>query len=151
MDEVMERTAAPARGEGREYARGIWPAQPRQLAPIRVELRRWLAPLGMTGEAQEDLVLAVSEAAGNSVEHAYLGATASDTVELIFWTEPGAVCVQVLDHGQWRTPRKEPRERGRGILVMRGLMESVQIDYGPGGTRVLLRLAVHDRVLDRVR
>ena len=70
----MERTAAPARGEGREYARGIWPAHPRQLAPIRVELRRWLAPLGMTGEAQEDLVLAVSEAAGNSVEHAYLEA-----------------------------------------------------------------------------
>lgn len=34
---------------------------------------------------------------------------------------------------------------------MRGLMESVHIDYGPGGTRVLLRLAVQDRVLDRVR
>ena len=147
----MERTAAPARGEGREYARGIWPAHPRQLAPIRVELRRWLAPLGMTGEAQEDLVLAVSEAAGNSVEHAYLEPTASGTVELVFWTEPGAVCVEVLDHGEWRTPRKAPRERGRGIRVMRGLMESVHIDYGPGGTSVLLRLAVHDGVLDRAR
>lgn len=147
----MERTAAPARGEGREYARGIWPAHPRQLAPIRVELRRWLAPLGLTGEAQEDLVLAVSEAAGNSVEHAYLDATAGETVELIFWTEPGAVCVEVLDHGRWRTPRKEPRARGRGILVMRGLMESAHIHYGPGGTRVLLRLAVHDAVLDRAR
>jgi serine/threonine-protein kinase RsbW len=62
----------------------------------------------MTGEAQEDLVLAVSEAAGNSIEHGYLEGTASDTVELISWTEPGAVCVEVLDHGQWRTPRKEP-------------------------------------------
>jgi hypothetical protein len=105
----------------------------------------------MTGEAQEDLVLAVSEAAGNSVEHAYLEPTASGTVELVLWTEPGAVCVEVIDHGEWRTQRKELRERGRGILVMRGLMESVHIDYGPGGTRVLLRLAVQDRVRDRVR
>ena len=32
---------------------------------------------------------------------------------------------------------------------MRGLMESVHIDYGPDGTSVLLRLALHDRVLDR--
>jgi anti-sigma regulatory factor (Ser/Thr protein kinase) len=96
----------------------------------------------MTGEAREDMVLAVSEAAGNSVEHAYLGATAGDTVEVVFWTEPAAVCVEVIDHGEWRTPRKEPRQRGRGILVMRGLMESVHIDHGPGGTRVLLRLAV---------
>jgi anti-sigma regulatory factor (Ser/Thr protein kinase) len=74
----------------------------------------------MTAEAQEHMVLAVSEVAGNSVEHAYLEATASDTVELIFWTEPGAVCAEVIDHGVWRTPRKEPRERGRVILVMRG-------------------------------
>jgi anti-sigma regulatory factor (Ser/Thr protein kinase) len=105
----------------------------------------------MTGDAQEDMVVAVSEAAGNSVEHAYVEATASGTVELIFWTEPGAVCVEVIDQGVWRTPQKVPRERGRGILVMRGLMESVHIHYGPRGTRVLLRLAVPDGVLDGVR
>jgi len=28
-------------------------------------------------------------------------------------------------------------------------MESVHIDYGPAGIRALLRLAVHDGVLDR--
>jgi hypothetical protein len=32
---------------------------------------------------------------------------------------------------------------------MRELIESVHIDYGPGGTTVRLRLAVHDGVLDR--
>ena len=60
------------------------------------------------------MVLAVSEAAGNSVEHAYLEATENDTVELIFWTEPGAVCVEILDHGVWRTPRKEPLNAAAG-------------------------------------
>ena len=132
MMERMIKSTAVAR-------RGIWPAHARQLAPIRVELRRWLAPLGMTGEAQEDMVLAVGEAAANSVEHAYPEATEDDTVELIFWTESAAVCVEIVDHGLWQTPPTEPFERGRGIPLMRLLMDSVRIHYGPDGTSVLLR------------
>lgn len=144
---MMESTAAAARREGGEYAFGIWPARPRQLAPIRAELRRWLAPLGMTVEAQEDMVLAMSEAAANSVEHAYPEATEDDTVELIFWTEPGAVCVEIVDHGVWQTPPTEPLGRGRGIPVMRKLMGAVLIQHGPDGTRVLLRRPMHNGVL----
>jgi serine/threonine-protein kinase RsbW len=47
-------------------------------------------------------VLAVSEAVSNSVEHAYTPPTADDTVELTFWTEPHALCVEIVDHGHWR-------------------------------------------------
>jgi serine/threonine-protein kinase RsbW len=135
MMERMIKSTAAAR-------RGIWPAQPRQLAPIRLELRRWLAPLAMTGETQEDMILAANEAAANSVEHAYPDATEDDTVELVFWTEPGAVYVQIIDHGLWRTPPTEPLERGRGILMMRRLADSVLIHHGPDGTNVLLRCAL---------
>jgi serine/threonine-protein kinase RsbW len=142
-DEVIERmiesTAAAAR-RGREgYAFGIWPAQPRQLAPIRLWLRRWLAPLEMSGEAQEDMILAANEAAANSIEHAYPEATEDDTVELIFWTELDAVCIQIIDHGLWQPPPTEPLERGRGIPIMRRLMDSVLIHHGREGTSVLLR------------
>ena len=139
IERMIESTAAAARREGEDYAFGIWPAHPRQLAAIRVELRRWLAPLGMTGEAQDDMVLAVNEAAANSVEHAYPEATGDDTVELIFWTEPDAVCVEIVDHGLWQTPPTEPLERGRGLPLMRRLTDSVLIHYGPDGTSVLLR------------
>ena len=139
IERMIESTAAAARREGEDYAFGIWPAHPRQLAPIRRELRRWLAPLKMTGEAQEDMVLAVSEAAANSVEHAYPEATGDDTVELIFWTEPDGVCVEIVDHGLWQTPPTEHLARGRGIPLMRLLMDSVLIHYGPDGTSVLLR------------
>jgi serine/threonine-protein kinase RsbW len=139
IERMIESAAAAARREGEDYAFGIWPAQPRQLAPIRVELRRWLAPLGMTGEAQENMVLAVGEAAANSVEHAYPEASEDDTVELIFWTEPDAVCIEIVDHGLWQTPPTEPLERGRGIPIMRRLMDSVLIQHGPDGTSVLLR------------
>jgi serine/threonine-protein kinase RsbW len=132
MMERMIKSTAVAR-------RGIWPAHPRQLAPIRLELRRWLAPLEMTGEAQEDIVLAANEAAANSVEHAYPEATEDDTVELTFWTGPDAVYIQIIDHGLWQTPPTEPIERGRGIPMMHRLAESVLIRHGPDGTNVLLR------------
>jgi anti-sigma regulatory factor (Ser/Thr protein kinase) len=139
IERMIESTAAAARREGEDYAFGIWPAQPRQLAPIRAELRRWLAPLKMTGEAQEDMILAVGEAAANSVEHAYSEVTEDGTVKLIFWTEPDAVCIEIIDHGLWQTPPAEPLQRGRGIPIMRRLMDSVLIHHGPDGTSVLLR------------
>ena len=142
MERMIESTAAAARREGGGYAFGIWPAHPRQLAPMRGELRRWLAPLAMTGETQEDMILAANEAAANSVEHAYPDATEDDTVELVFWTEPDAVYVQIIDHGLWQTPPTEPLERGRGIPVMRLLMDSVLIHHGPDGTTVFLRCSL---------
>ena len=131
MERVIRSTA--------EARRGIWLAHPRQLAPMRLELRRWLAPLAMTGETQEDMILAANEAAANSVEHAYPDATEDDTVELVFWTEPDAVYVQIIDHGLWQTPPTEPLDRGRGIPMMHRLTDSVLIHHGPDGTNVLLR------------
>ena len=85
-----EPTAVFGRGEPAEFVHQVWPAHSRELAPMRAEVRRWLAPLALTGDAEDDLVLAVSEAAANCVEHAYIPATADDTVELTFWTEPQA-------------------------------------------------------------
>ena len=106
---------------------------------MRAEVRRWLAPLALTGDAEDDMVLAVSEAATNCVEHAYIPATADDTVELTFWTEPQAVCVEVVDHGVWQAPSDQPTGRGRGIQLMQRLMALVLIHYDTRGTRVLLR------------
>jgi serine/threonine-protein kinase RsbW len=63
-------------------------------------------------------VLAVNEAVSNSVEHAYRPATPDGTVELTFWTESGAVCIEVVDHGEWRIPSDQPTGRGRQITFM---------------------------------
>ncbi len=87
------------RRESTEFAHGVWPAHPRQLAPMRAAVRRWLSALSLPEDAENDLVFAVGEAATNSVEHAYRPARAGDTVELTFWTEPQGVCVEVVDHG----------------------------------------------------
>jgi anti-sigma regulatory factor (Ser/Thr protein kinase) len=103
-----------------------------------------LTPFALTGDAEDDLVLAVSEAASNSIEHAYTPPTTDDTVELAFWTESRALCVEVVDHGLWRTPPVQPTGRGRGIEIMQRLIASVLIHHDNHGTRVLLRHSLPD-------
>lgn len=129
---------ADGRGESMEFARGVWPAHPRELAPIRAAVYRWLAPLSLPEDAEDDLVFAVGEAATNSIEHAYRPSGAGDTVELTFWTEPQTVCFEVVDHGMWKIPTGEPTGRGRGIEMMQRLMTFVLIQHDDRGTRVLL-------------
>lgn len=132
-----------------EFVHRVWPAHPRWLGAIRAEARRWLTPLALPDDAEQDIVLAVSEAASNAVEHAYTPAAADDTVELTFWIESQALSIEIIDHGRWRPPSYRPEERGRGLLIMQNLIESVLIHYDPHGTRVLLRQPLPAETLGR--
>jgi anti-sigma regulatory factor (Ser/Thr protein kinase) len=131
--------AAIGRVEPSVFVRRIWPAHPRELALMRAEVRRWLVPLALAGDVEGDVVLAVSEAASNSVEHAYIPATAHDTVDVTFWTEPHALYIEIVDHGVWQTPSDQPTGCGRGIGIMQRLMAFVLIRHDTRGTRVLPR------------
>ena len=97
----------------------------------------------MLPDAEADLVLAVSEAASNVIDHAYrTGDETGDdraVVEVFFWTEPGAVLLEVVDHGRWRPPGPHAAGRGRGIAIMQRLVDAVLIHHDTRGTRVLLR------------
>jgi serine/threonine-protein kinase RsbW len=139
-----EPTPVAAQGEPSEFMHRSWHAHPGQLSPLRAEVRRWLVPWALTGDDEDDLVLAVSEAASNSVEHAYKAATADDTVELTFWTEPHAICVEIVDHGHWRPPSDGPTGRGRGIEIMQRLVGFVLIHHDNRGTRVHFRHPLPD-------
>ena len=121
-----------------EFVHRSWPADPEQLVLIRRELSRWLAPLSLTENETADVVLAVDEAAANAVRHAY-GPDESGVVELTLWTEPGTLCIEVVDHGSWRPPAPQERTGGRGIPLMSHMAESVLIHFDERGSRVLLR------------
>jgi len=136
---VGEPIPVAAQGESSEFVHRSWPAHPGQLAPLRVEVRRWLASFVLSRDAEDDLVLAVSEAASNSVEHAYAPPTADGSVEVTFWTESDAICLEIVDHGRWRTPSDEPTARGRGIAIMQRLVAFVLIRHDSRGTRVHFR------------
>ena len=54
-----------------EFLRLTVPAQAAGLAPLRRQLRRCLAPLPISAHRKDELLLAVSEATANCVDHAY--------------------------------------------------------------------------------
>jgi serine/threonine-protein kinase RsbW len=130
-----------------EFVHRSWPADPAQLSVIRRELAGWLGPLNLTEDETAAVVLAVDEAAANAVRHAY-GPGESGAVELTLWTEPGTLCVEIVDHGSWRPPDAEPVEGGRGIGLMSTMADAVLIHFDRRGSRVLLRHHVPDRAVD---
>ncbi|HWH13843.1 MAG TPA: SpoIIE family protein phosphatase, partial [Miltoncostaeaceae bacterium] len=117
------------------------PAEPAVLTRIRRDARLWLRAAGATDEVVRDVLLAVGEAAANAVEHAYAGGEGTVRVELR-QERPGEVIAEVADRGTWRPPAAEPGDRGHGIGLMHQVMDAVDLDAGPDGTRVTLRLAL---------
>jgi PAS domain S-box-containing protein len=111
-----------------------FPTTPEALASMRAVLRRWLRYVG--GDEQEiaEIVTACGEAATNAIEHA--GSGGGSPFEISGHLEDGAVQLTVRDYGTWRAPR--PDDQGRGLSLMRALMDSVQVTPTPEGTTVRL-------------
>jgi len=91
-------------------------------------------------------VLAVNEAAANAIEHGYR--SGNGIVELTGEAQDGHLEVTITDHGSWKDGDPDPA-RGRGLDLMRTLMDDVEIRAGTVGTTVVLRQAPDDD--DRAR
>jgi serine/threonine-protein kinase RsbW len=117
-----------------------FPASPGEVRKMRHALSGWLVALGLDPEQTHDVLLAVSEAAANSVEHGY-DFDAAGNVRLEAWTNDGSVHVAVHDAGAWRAPL-ERAERGRGRAIMQALMRDVSFETENGGTVVRMRLPI---------
>jgi GAF domain-containing protein/anti-sigma regulatory factor (Ser/Thr protein kinase) len=116
------------------------PAEPPVLAKLRRTLRQWLEELGADEIEIYDVLVAVTEAAANAVEHAYGPVDATFDVEAEAVGE-GEVSVVIRDQGRWRPPRGH--NRGRGTLLMQELMDEFEVTTGEAGTvvRMTRRLA----------
>ena len=116
-------------------------AVPSALPGVRRRLGEWLAGLGMGEQDRVGVMVAVGEACANAVEHAYrdtepgpLAVTADVDVD-------GVLTVTVQDRGAWRPPDRDPGDRGRGLLIMRQLVDTVVLQEERGTTLTLsLRL-----------
>jgi anti-sigma regulatory factor (Ser/Thr protein kinase) len=85
------------------------------------------------------MALAAHEAAANVVEHAY-PRRAGDVI-VRARRDDGELLVVVHDEGNWRSPSRTD-QRGRGLTVMRSLVDEVVIVPSPSGTTVMLRRLV---------
>ena len=113
---------------------------PEQLSAMRRRLRDWLSAGGVTGSGAAELVIAVGEACANSIEHAY-GFSPERFVAIEGRMGDGVVEMVVSDDGRWKDGASD-RDRGRGIGIMRALMDEVVVERGPEGTVVRLRKRV---------
>jgi serine/threonine-protein kinase RsbW len=118
-----------------------FPSIPEELRQVRQRLRDWLTIRSYPEHEAEALVLAVNEAAANAIEHGYR--SGNGIVELTGEAQDGHLEVTITDHGSWKDGDPDPA-RGRGLDLMRTLMDDVEIRAGTVGTTVVLRQTPDD-------
>ncbi|HEX8082876.1 MAG TPA: SpoIIE family protein phosphatase [Solirubrobacteraceae bacterium] len=112
--------------------------EPAALTSFRQALRRWLSEVGAAEQEIQDITMACNEACQNAIEHAYGLSPEPFDVELS--RADGSVVIAVRDRGGWREVVSE--DRGRGLPLMRALMDEVDIEQRPTGSTVVLRRAL---------
>jgi anti-sigma regulatory factor (Ser/Thr protein kinase) len=144
---------SPTYGDPTEVcADGAWPLSARptgvevrqfhsesDLANIRVWVQQFGWRAGLSVDRVDDLVLAVSEVAGNSIRH---GGGRGD---LSLWWDEGAVICEIRDAGHITDPlvgrhAPGPDHDVTGLWLVNQLCDLVEIRSGSGGTQVRLTL-----------
>jgi len=111
------------------------PANLQALGPLRQTVRRWLRANGTPASVENDVLVATGEACSNVIQHAY-GAK-EGIVGLDLAMVDGHVEVTVEDRGSWRPGVST--DGGRGLHLMRRLMDPVELLRRPDGTTVRMR------------
>ncbi|MGX9788646.1 SpoIIE family protein phosphatase [Mycobacterium sp. MMS18-G62] len=118
------------------------PAYLAELAPTRAALRVWLSQAGVDPDEAVNALVAAGEAMANAIEHGHRD-RAGGAVTLSATAVADQLRLQVTDTGSWKPPDPiASTHRGRGITLMRGLMDEVIIDPGPDGTTVRMRATI---------
>jgi serine/threonine-protein kinase RsbW len=120
----------------------VIPASPARLAGLRRAVRAYLR--GLQEEVADDVVLALNEVATNAMLH---GSSGGQPVEVVVQVDDGWVEASVLDHGPDPPPvlsavSEEPDSGGRGLWLLRRLVDEVRLERVRLGTRVTLRRAI---------
>ncbi|GAC1416465.1 MAG: hypothetical protein NVSMB5_06610 [Candidatus Velthaea sp.] len=120
-------------------------AIPMAVPLVRRALQRYGVRLGLDAEGMFSLVTAVGEAMANAVEHAY--PDAPGVVRIRIANSGHSLITTIEDDGRWK-PAQKRDERGRGLPLMRALMNGVEIKTHQSSTVVRLTLNVEPEQLD---
>jgi anti-sigma regulatory factor (Ser/Thr protein kinase) len=114
-------------------------AEPSSVRLVRSEIMRWFHDLRDGDDnLAASIAVAVSEAVGNVVRHAYPG-HGSGRVEVEAQLAGGAIVVSVSDGGTGMTARVGREHNGMGLPVIGRVADGVTVVSDDGGTRLTMR------------
>jgi serine/threonine-protein kinase RsbW len=137
-------------GESRTIRLTI-PAKPEYITLCRLALTGLAGVRPFAKETLADLKLALTEAASNSVRHAY-GDGENGHVQVSYELWPDRIAIEVVDDGEGFDPARgsdldgELSEGGLGIAIIRSIADEFAIESTPGARGSRLRFV---KVLDR--
>ena len=135
---------ASSNGDG-PTIRLIIPARPEYITLCRLALTGIARVRSFSDELLADLKLALTEAASNSVRHAYAGDDHAGVVEICYELRPDRLVIEVTDEGEGfdpaeaEGPPEELSEGGLGNAIIRAIADEVEIGTQPGGRGSRLR------------
>jgi len=121
------------------------PARAEYITLCRLALTGIARVRDFSDEVLADLKLALTEAASNSVRHAYASDDHAGVVEISYELLPDRLVIEVTDEGGGFDPvaaeglPDELSEGGLGIAIIRAIADDMQIGPQPGGKGSRLR------------
>ena len=115
------------------------------LGVLRADLRHWLGSLSLSGDDVDDVLLAVGEAVTNAIEHGH--SRDGRPIDFHAHRRGSSFDFTISDGGRWQAARPNDGQRGRGLVLMRSLMDDVTIDKGQTGTVVTLTKAAGRKIV----
>jgi serine/threonine-protein kinase RsbW len=131
-------------GEGATVRLTI-PARAEYITLCRLALTGIARVRNLPDQVLADLKLALTEAASNSVRHAYTGDDEAGVVEISYELRSDRLVIEVSDEGEGFDPNEaggapeELSEGGLGIAIIRAIADEVEIGTQPGGKGSRLR------------
>jgi serine/threonine-protein kinase RsbW len=121
------------------------PARAEYITLCRLALTGIARVRDLPDEVLADLKLALTEAASNSVRHAYAGEEQPGVVQISYELQPHRLVIEVTDEGEGFDPEEtegppeELSEGGLGIAIIRAIADEVEIGTQPSGKGSRLR------------
>jgi serine/threonine-protein kinase RsbW len=121
------------------------PSDPANLPLVRHAIRGFLSAGEVADPPAGEVLLAVTEACANVVQHAYVGADQAGNIELEIERIGDELVIAVRDHGRGFAPRPNSPGAGLGLPVIASLADRVEIRPSIGqGTEVTMAFSLNE-------